>query len=334
MSTQPVSIATNGNQQRSPAHSTSTLSTSPQTPLPPLVSPSVASPGLNPLSHWSSGFSTFGKSPPKGSAAVADRQPSAPVEIPATTAMDHDHMNAFHHGSDHGHGLHHDDDHHFEQHDSFEFGDFGDMRNKSWTSAQKGRRAVSMSMASGQTASGAVNPILGSSPPAGIGGAGGGSVMSMLTGFGAGGPLSPGGGPAAAVFGSSLSSSLGSPNGLGGIGMQGGVMADKAAKAQGVIRRLSLSGSFQRPGFIAPSQQSGQLPPSPPTVAAAPPPVPPAPAVTSLPSASNTHGSADEGAKAAARGMMNRGRRNSDNGAKKRGVSPMGERILRDHGHF
>jgi hypothetical protein len=127
-----------------------------------------------------------------------------------------------------------DDDHHsHEHHDAFEFGDLGDMRNKSWTTASanaaKGRRAVSMSMASGQNA-------------------GGSGITSMLTGFGSTAP-----GPSTAPAGSGLPRGAGlgsSAQASEGAGLatqpQNGVLADKAAKGQGLLRRFSIGGGLTR----------------------------------------------------------------------------------------
>lgn len=100
------------------------------------------------------------------------------------------------------------DDH--EAHDSFEFGDFSDLKSRSWS----GRRTVSMSMAPGQMAGQH------------------GNISSMLKGFGE----SPS--PSTAINGTMPTPTQGGP--------AGGVMADKLAKGQGVLRRLSLSGSSYR----------------------------------------------------------------------------------------
>ena len=100
------------------------------------------------------------------------------------------------------------DEHDHENHDSFEFGDFDDLRSRSWS---KTRRATSLSAAPGQ----------------------GGGISSMITGFGASSPPSKN-----EMMGSSANSAMGAmavPS--------GGVLADKNSKGQGVLRRLSLSGS-------------------------------------------------------------------------------------------
>lgn len=91
-----------------------------------------------------------------------------------------------------------DSDNDGEGHDSFEFGDFSDLKSRSWTGGQQ-RRAVSMSMPSAQGNNA--------------------GVASMLKGFGeAGGASTP----------------------------AGGVMADKLARGQGVLRRLSFTGGGAR----------------------------------------------------------------------------------------
>lgn len=106
----------------------------------------------------------------------------------------------------HGHGG---DEHEHEHHDSFEFGDLDDLRLRSWS---KTRRAASMSA-----------------------GPGPGGIASMISGFGASSPPTK-----TEVLGSSATSS----NAKGAMAIpSGGVLADKNSKGQGVLRRLSLSGS-------------------------------------------------------------------------------------------
>lgn len=122
---------------------------------------------------------------------------------------------------DHDHDHDHDHEH---EHDSFEFGDLSlnDMKARTWGRA--GRRAVSMSM---------------SMPSSGTG-QGGSGIAAMLSGYGA---MSP---PATAT-GEINNNSY---NGLGVGSPPGGVMADKAAKGQGVLRRLSIGGGGFRVSTI------------------------------------------------------------------------------------
>ena len=154
----------------------SSLSISPQTPfLPPPgsgLSPSTATPTAN----TSAGFfkwaaSTLAKSP--GPMSPPQKGFNIPAVVDQNDDKDHDH----------------------ESHDSFEFGDYQDLKSRSWTT--NGRRAVSMSVPPGQGVSG---------------------ITSMLKGFGESQNTPP----------------------------PGGVMADKVAKGQGVLRRLSLSGNNYR----------------------------------------------------------------------------------------
>jgi hypothetical protein len=107
------------------------------------------------------------------------------------------------------------DDHDHDEHDSFEF---GDLSTRSW--GKMGRRAVSMSVPSGQ------------------------GITGMLSGFGATSPPKH-----------SEGMSVGSPSSGLGIGSPpgppGGVMADKTARGQGVLRRLSISGSFAKVSLVS-----------------------------------------------------------------------------------
>ncbi|KAE8542573.1 hypothetical protein D1P53_001353 [Cryptococcus gattii VGV] len=106
-----------------------------------------------------------------------------------------------------------------------------------------------------------------------------------------------------------------------------GVMADKMARGEGVLRRLSM-GAYK--GIISPPPQNSTLPPSPSQLATLPPPAPPAP------TPAGSQGAAEINKAAALGGnTRTRGRRYSENtGTRKRGVSPMGERLLREQGHF
>ncbi|EIW67261.1 hypothetical protein TREMEDRAFT_64510 [Tremella mesenterica DSM 1558] len=181
-----------------------------------------------------------------------------------------------------------------DEHDSFEFADMRHMRS-SW------RRAVSMSVPNN----------------AGIG--------TMLGGFG-GLKGSP---PKSPVDGSGL--------GLGLGGCQGGqgVLADNAARGQGVLRRLSIGG-FSRPAFLSPPVQPTNLPAEPPLV--------PTPQTSNIPPPSapptvQTHTIPVSEPKVLNQDLRrattlgpDKARRLSD--GRKRGVSPMGERMLREHGHF
>ncbi|WVQ81857.1 hypothetical protein IAT38_003984 [Cryptococcus sp. DSM 104549] len=261
---------------------TSPSSLSPQTPFfpPPGMGGTPAQPGS--LFKWAASFGrasppVAGSAPGGGAGRGLGGSPSAGSVTPAIVKDDHD------------------------EHDSFEFGDFGG----SWV---KGRRAMSMSgSASGQSGIAAMMKN-GGSPTESRGDA---FVAGAAAGAGAGAGRLAG----------------------------GGVMADKAAKGQGVLRRLSLSGAGYRPPFLSPPLTSSGLPPSPPsatptnTLAAPPPPTP----VGSVGDATIERSSAlGAGHAAAAAAGMNkgRGRRYSEGVGKKRGVSPMGERILREHGHF
>ena len=171
----------------------SSISISPQTPFSTNQNLSTTAPNPNSgILQWARSF----KSPP--SQAAPTLEPAAPpahqqkgFDIPAI------------------HAQH--DDHDHDEHDSFEF---GDLSTRSW--GKMGRRAVSMSVPSGQ------------------------GISSMLTGFGA---TSPPKNPEGL--------GIGSPSGGLGIGSPpagpaGGVMADKTARGQGVLRRLSISGSFAK----------------------------------------------------------------------------------------
>lgn len=221
----------------------------------------------------------------------------------------------------------HDHDHD-EHHDVFEFGDFNHMAKGSWTG--HGRRAASMSMASGQNAAGGNDQ----------------SVSAMLAG-GFGGLPSPSQeksqGQGMAI---PRSVPAGSPPGANA-GMRGGVVADNAAKGVGVLRRLSLSGSLNRPSFLSPPAQSAPLPPQPSITTSLSPSTgsagtasgnamgqPQKSALTNAKPSASAGLAPDEGAAGLRVPLGQRGRRYSENSAKKRGVSPMGERILRDHGGF
>ena len=108
------------------------------------------------------------------------------------------------------------------EHDSFEFGDLNDMQTRSW--GRMGRRAVSMSM---------------SVPAAGPGGSG---IAAML----ARSPVPAGTAPAGAIGGGGGSP----PQPVTGLDAQSGVLADKAARGQGVLRRLSIGG-FSRVSLVS-----------------------------------------------------------------------------------
>lgn len=133
-------------------------------------------------------------------------------------------------------------------------------------------------------------------------------ISSMLTGFGAS-PMSP------------TETSSGSS-----------ILADNAAKGQGIMRRLSISGSFPRQSAIF-SPPLGGPGPSPanmtqPAPAPAPVAAPVKPIEPPQPDPATVQRAATIG------GKVDRGRERRFSEGKKRGVSPMGERILRDHGHF
>ncbi|WWD19068.1 hypothetical protein CI109_103526 [Kwoniella shandongensis] len=183
---------------------------------------------------------------------------------------------------------------HEHEHDSFEFGDFNDIKSRPWA---QGRRTMSMSAGPSATGQSGIAAMLKN---------GGGVARESISG--------PPAGQATLGVGSVPT---------------GGVMADKVAKGQGVLRRLSLSGSAYRPPFFSPPSQNSVLLPSPPAVDVKSVPPPPAP-TPAIPVSEATV------QRAVTLGATNkpRGRRFSENGARKRGVSPMGERLLRDHGHF
>ena len=206
----------------------STLSISPQTPFfpPPLASPPlVHGAGLSTTApsggffKWASAFSKspsipeglMGRSPrssssSQGSGSESDATPLAQkgFDIPEQNGG----INTF------GGGLLGPDDIEQESHDSFEVGDLNDIKSRSWN---KNRRAVSMSLPRNQSG---ISAMLG----------------NQFGGGGAGKEASPNG-----VGGSSVG-----PNGSMSppIMPPGGVMADKAAKAQGVMRRISFSGGL------------------------------------------------------------------------------------------
>ena len=203
--------------------STSSLSPhTPFTPLPPTVTPASVGNGTatgsgaggqggSGLLRWAS--LSFGKSPTSPGAAQLGHPAQTHGQGPA-------------YSQGHGGSAVHDHDHD-EHHDVFEFGDFNHMAKGSWTG--HGRRAASMSMASGQNAAGGNDQ----------------SVSAMLAG-GFGGLPSPSQeksqGQGMAI---PRSVPAGSPPGANA-GMRGGVVADNAAKGVGVLRRLSLSGSLNR----------------------------------------------------------------------------------------
>ena len=100
------------------------------------------------------------------------------------------------------------DDHEHETHDSFEFGDFNDLKSRSWTG---GRRAASMSAPKSS------------------------GVTSMLRGFGATDPVQT-----QAAQGQAQAKTQ----------PQGQLVAENAARGQGVLRRLSLSGAGYRVSLL------------------------------------------------------------------------------------
>ncbi|WVQ99999.1 hypothetical protein IAU59_007142 [Kwoniella sp. CBS 9459] len=261
----------------------SSMSVSPQTPFfpPPGLATSSTPTQSSSLFKWAS---SFGKSPnSQTNGNVTGLGPSSlnkqsGFDVPPTIqdVEDHEH-----------------------EHDSFEFGDYGDLKSRSWTASAGtgGRRTMSMSYASGRQGQSGIAAML-------KGGFGDNNT-------GQGQAMSPPAGGGGAAPGQSMP--------------VGGVMADKAAKGQGVLRRLSLSGGSYRPAFLSPPLQSAPLPPSPPAVPSIPAPAPAPPAAEpQLNRAATITGATT---------ASSRGRRYSE-GQRKRGVSPMGERILRDHGHF
>ncbi|WWC63298.1 uncharacterized protein I303_105898 [Kwoniella dejecticola CBS 10117] len=202
----------------------------------------------------------------------------------------------------------HDHEHEHEYHDSFEF---GDLKAKSWNnSSSVGRRTMSLSFEPKSPSS--------NSPIANMlkGGFGGASGVDGGGGGGGAGAVGGGGGPGLAQT------------------LPSGVLADKAAKGQGLLRRLSLTGggTGYRPAFLSPPLPTAPLPPSPPATTNIPSIPAPAPASATAAAQSDIpvhKPTVITGGPSSA----SRSRRFSE-GTKKRGVSPMGERILRDHGHF
>ncbi|ORY35574.1 hypothetical protein BCR39DRAFT_21148 [Naematelia encephala] len=182
------------------------------------------------------------------------------------------------------------EEHEHEAHDSFEFGDMSDLRSRSWSTS---RRAVSVSGSSG--------------------------ISSLLKGFGAT-SASPAVASTPLTAGNNVTQQQSemSQASVPAPGPGPGVMADKVAKGQGVLRRFSMSGvGFARPPFMSPPNTAAPLPTdTAPTIA---PPIEPPTADPTVQRANTVSGA--------------RGRRYSET-TKKRGVSPMGERILREHGHF
>ncbi|ORX38508.1 hypothetical protein BD324DRAFT_649873 [Kockovaella imperatae] len=255
-----------------PSHTpSSSLSISPQTPFYPpsgLSPPPIAGLGaLSTTAPASGGFfkwaSSFSKSPSvpeslgSGRDEMTPRRASQPLEqVSAMEQQQQDH----------------------ESHDSFEFGDWNDLKSRAWN---KNRRALSVSMPRQSGISAMLSPN------------GPGSTMSTTAQPSNGMAMSP-------------------PN---------GVLADKAAKGQGVLKRMSFS-SGMRPPFITPGPLSPPAVTTHATVAD--------PTLSRAPIAA---GADIQRAKTISGPPSGRGRRMSD-ATKKRGVSPMGERLLRDHGHF
>ncbi|RSH88754.1 hypothetical protein EHS25_002982 [Saitozyma podzolica] len=302
------------------AHSpSSSLSISPQTPFfPPPGAPlsplgSSATPTQSGFIKWASGFS-LGKSP-----VSPPLSSTRGFEIPHLQSPSQSHQHPTSASMPASAIVMDEDDHHaHERHDAFEFGDLGDMKNKSWTgaTATANRRAVSMSMASGQSASGITSMLRGFGSTSAASGPGQHGEVTSPIGF------SPGGGTGHNQNGTSPPASM----------PQGGVLADKAAKGQGLLRRFSIGGGFARSPFLSPPSGSSALPPSPPHASmSTTAPAASAPVQSAIPPPLPVHHAVDEGLKPR---MTARGRRYSETGARKRGVSPMGERILRDQVHF
>jgi hypothetical protein len=173
----------------------SSLSISPQTPFfpPPSLANTIGSPTSNPTLATSPTNKNFIRY-----AAALSKSPPTTTPMGITTQRGFQPIQPLDHDHDHDHPEHHD---------SFEFGDYGDLKSKSWT-AGVNRRAASIS-----------GPVPTTQGQAGQG-------LGIMGG---------------------LSASRAEGGSLSGQGQQGGVMADKVAKGQGVLRRLSLSGgSFSR----------------------------------------------------------------------------------------
>lgn len=162
MPAEPITIATSGAQVNGAG--------SPQTPFAgSAVGLSTSTPGSL-FGKWNA-FSTTSPAKPTGG-QTAGSPPAPKIDIP-----------------------HHHEDDHFD-HDSLEFGDISDLKNRGWAAAAAARgqrRAVSMSMSPGQTLTGGFNNQAGVSPP-------------QFT----------------------------------------GVLGDKMARGQGVLRRLSFTSGFSR----------------------------------------------------------------------------------------
>ena len=185
MPSDPVAITCTPPQDRSSLsplpHTTpsSSFSPSPQTPFypPPASASNTSAPANTNFFKWAA--STLAKSPSAMAPHLLDQQKGFDVPV-----------------------MH--EEHEHETHDSFEFGDFNDLKSRSWTA---GRRAASMSAPKSS------------------------GVTSMLRGFGATEQVQPQ--PAQGQAQAKTQS-------------QGQLVADNAARGQGVLRRLSLTGGGYR----------------------------------------------------------------------------------------
>jgi hypothetical protein len=259
--TPPLQMSSNSTTQSKDTPASS-ISISPQTPFLPIQNLSTTAPNPNSgILQWAKSF----KSPPmQASSTLEPADPAAHqqkgFDIPAIHA-------------------HHD------EHDSFEF---GDLSTRSW--GRMGRRAVSMSVPSGQ------------------------GITGMLSGFGATSPPKH-------TEGLGIGSPPAQPS--------SGVMADKTARGQGVLRRLSISSSFVK--VCADSglweKLTGQPPMFSPPLSSTTPTQPFQPAqqpksdlTASAPAQNLSPPSAESVQRSNTVGS--RGRRLSDSG-KKRGVSPV-----------
>ena len=196
---------------------TSSFSTSPQTPFYPagLSSPPMTGPGAVGIG----GMSTT--APPNAGffkwASSFSKSPSAPDGLvappPSIATMDETTPRASQGFGARPGGALFDDDDTTEQHDSFEFGDWNDLKSRTWHNSS--RRAMSMSLPRGQS-----------------------GISAMLSANPSGRAVSASAQGAATTGAGGVSGTQGA---MSPPPLAGGVMADKLAKGQGVLRRISFS---------------------------------------------------------------------------------------------
>lgn len=177
----------------------SSVSMSPQTPYIPIQNLSSTAPNPNSgILQWARSF----KSPPaQGGMTLPPASGPGSGSPPAHPTHAHQQQKGFDIPSIHAENHDHDHD----EHDSFEF---GDLSSRTW-GGRMGRRAVSMSVPSGQGISGMLSGFTPTSPP----------KQAFADGLGVGSPPSQ---------------------------MSSSVLADKTARGQGVLRRLSIGGGFAK----------------------------------------------------------------------------------------